>query len=218
MRSLTHSCKPSRKLTLVITCSFPCRSILCYYNQCIGSNSVVSLPPSYAPVHVMAGRGRSGSNADQASTTTTETHLKGTRRKISLVFITVILNILLWSAIVCIAASLYQIVSDPFNTSSYAQVALTIISVCDFQSLSMHDHILICVGPSDDWIYHLSFDSFTQAKTMGTTTAILGRYEKEFYCSYSYSRIDVCALVVDFWLGHDTGRKHTCLFANGTRA
>ncbi|EMD92352.1 hypothetical protein COCC4DRAFT_69719 [Bipolaris maydis ATCC 48331] len=76
----------------------------------------------------MAGRGRSGSNADQASTTTTETHLKGTRRKISLVFITVILNILLWSAIVCIAASLYQIVSDPFNTSSYAQVALTIIS------------------------------------------------------------------------------------------
>ncbi|EUC46785.1 hypothetical protein COCMIDRAFT_91997 [Bipolaris oryzae ATCC 44560] len=76
----------------------------------------------------MAGRGRSGSNADQSSTTTTEAHLKGTRRKISLVFITVILNILLWSAIICIAASLYQIISDPFNTSSYAQVALTIIS------------------------------------------------------------------------------------------
>ncbi|EUC34883.1 hypothetical protein COCCADRAFT_92301 [Bipolaris zeicola 26-R-13] len=76
----------------------------------------------------MAGRGRSGSNADQSSTTTIEARLKGTRRKISLVFITVILNVLLWSAIICIAASLYQIISDPFNTSSYAQVGLTIIS------------------------------------------------------------------------------------------
>lgn len=53
---------------------------------------------------------------------------------------------------------------------------------------------------------------------MGTTTAILGRHEKEFYCSYSYSRINVRTLAADFRLGHDTGRKHTCLFANGTRA
>ena len=142
----------------------------------------------------MAGRGRSGSNADQSSTTTTEARSKGTRRKISLVFITVILNILLWSAIICIAASLYQIISDPFNTSSYAQVALTIISVCGLQSLGTHDHILIYIGPSDDWIHHLSLDSFTEAKAMGAATAILGRHEKEFYCSYSYSRINVCTL------------------------
>jgi hypothetical protein len=163
----------------------------------------------------MAGWRRSDTKADQSSTKTTDTRLKGTRRKLSLVLITIVLNVLLWSALICIAASLYQIISDPFNTSSYAQVTLTIISVCELVFCGASVHRLRCIGPGDNWIYFLSYNFIIQAEAMGATTAIFVRHEEELFCSYPHSRLFVCTLVTDFRMEHDTGCKHTNLFAKG---
>ncbi|EOA84177.1 uncharacterized protein SETTUDRAFT_180236 [Exserohilum turcica Et28A] len=72
----------------------------------------------------MAGRGSSDSQADQTPEKTTGTRARRTRRKLCLVVITILLNVLLYSALLCIAASVYQIISDPRDTSIYTQVAL----------------------------------------------------------------------------------------------
>jgi hypothetical protein len=52
------------------------------------------------------------------------------RRKITLVLITLLLNVLIWSAFICLVTSLYQIVTDPHDTTNIAPVVLNVTSVC----------------------------------------------------------------------------------------
>jgi hypothetical protein len=52
------------------------------------------------------------------------------RRKVTLICITLLLNVLIWSAIICLVTSLYQIISDPRDTTNIAPVVLTLTSVC----------------------------------------------------------------------------------------
>ncbi|KAF1830515.1 hypothetical protein BDW02DRAFT_98406 [Decorospora gaudefroyi] len=50
------------------------------------------------------------------------------RRKLTLITITLLLNILLWSSFVCLVVCVYQIASDPKDTSNIAPVVLTTTS------------------------------------------------------------------------------------------
>lgn len=52
------------------------------------------------------------------------------RRKITLICITLLLNVLMWSAIICLVTSLYQIISDPRDKTNITPVVLTLTSVC----------------------------------------------------------------------------------------
>ncbi|KAF1935609.1 hypothetical protein EJ02DRAFT_120007 [Clathrospora elynae] len=51
--------------------------------------------------------------------------IKITRRQLTLIAITVLLNLLLWSSLICLATSIYQIVSDPKDMTNIAPVVLT---------------------------------------------------------------------------------------------
>jgi hypothetical protein len=61
---------------------------------------------------------------------TVETKRRIPRRKITLVLITVLLNALIWSALICLVASLCQIISDQRDPTNIAQVVLNLTSVC----------------------------------------------------------------------------------------
>ncbi|KAH7396196.1 hypothetical protein BKA66DRAFT_259519 [Pyrenochaeta sp. MPI-SDFR-AT-0127] len=51
--------------------------------------------------------------------------IKIPRRKLTLITITLLLNILLWSSLVCLATSFYQVASDPKDMTNIALVVLT---------------------------------------------------------------------------------------------
>ena len=51
------------------------------------------------------------------------------RRKLTLIAITSLLNILLWSSVICIATSVYQVASDPRDITNIAPVVMTMTSV-----------------------------------------------------------------------------------------
>jgi len=82
----------------------------------------------------MAASHYSHSDAEQpltnSETKTVKTNLRIPRRKVTLICITLLLNVLLWSAIICLVTSLYQIISDPQDMTNVAPVVLTLTSVC----------------------------------------------------------------------------------------
>lgn len=51
------------------------------------------------------------------------------RRQLTLITITTLLNLLLWSSITCLATSIYQVASDSKDTTNIAPVVLTTTSV-----------------------------------------------------------------------------------------
>jgi hypothetical protein len=55
--------------------------------------------------------------------------IKIPRRKLNLVTITFLLNVLLWSSLICLITSIYQLASDPKDTTNITPVVLTSISV-----------------------------------------------------------------------------------------
>jgi len=61
------------------------------------------------------------------------------RRKVTLVTITVLLNILTWSALISLVASIIQTASDLADTTSIAPVGLTSTSVRIYQSFSINN-------------------------------------------------------------------------------
>jgi hypothetical protein len=83
----------------------------------------------------MAGSDTSSSEAKQPlnklepKTNAIDISIKISRRKLNLVAITILLNILLWSSIICLIASIYQIASDPGDATNVAPVVLTSTSV-----------------------------------------------------------------------------------------
>ncbi|KAI5375903.1 hypothetical protein J4E82_005381 [Alternaria postmessia] len=80
----------------------------------------------------MAASHYSHSDAEQpltsSETKTVKTSLRIPRRKVTLICITLLLNVLLWSAIICLVTSLYQIISDPQDITNVAPVVLTLTS------------------------------------------------------------------------------------------
>ncbi|PSN74742.1 hypothetical protein BS50DRAFT_22922 [Corynespora cassiicola Philippines] len=50
------------------------------------------------------------------------------RRKLTLIAITVLLNVLLWSSVICLSLSIYQFASNPSDTDSVASEVLTLVS------------------------------------------------------------------------------------------
>lgn len=115
----------------------------------------------------MAGRGSSDSQADQTPEKTTGTRARRTRRKLCLVVITILLNVLLYSALLCIAASVYQIISDPRDTSIYTQVALDTTSVCRLHSYNTKQHGLRTPGFGHGRIHFGPYNRLTEAEIMG---------------------------------------------------
>jgi hypothetical protein len=83
----------------------------------------------------MAGSDTSSSEAKQPLNTleskinAIDISIKTSRRKLNLVAITILLNVLLWSSLVCLIASIYQIASDPRDATNVAPVVLTSTSV-----------------------------------------------------------------------------------------
>ena len=57
--------------------------------------------------------------------------IKIPRRKITLIIITVLLNVLHWSSIICLSTSIYQITANPDDTTSIPSEVLTLTSVRD---------------------------------------------------------------------------------------
>jgi hypothetical protein len=83
----------------------------------------------------MAGSDTSSSEAKQplnkieSKTNAIDISIKIPRRKLNLVTITILLNVLLWSSLICLIASIHQIVSDPGDATNVAPVVLTSTSV-----------------------------------------------------------------------------------------
>ncbi|KAF2851884.1 hypothetical protein T440DRAFT_46451 [Plenodomus tracheiphilus IPT5] len=79
----------------------------------------------------MAGSDSGSSGADlpfnksEDQPTVIDSSTRFPRRLLTLVTITILLNTLLWSSIICLAVSIYQIVSDPNDVTSIAPVVLT---------------------------------------------------------------------------------------------
>jgi hypothetical protein len=59
------------------------------------------------------------------------------RRKLTLITITTLLNVLHWGSIICFFASIYQITSSPHDLTSIPSEVLTLVSV---SSLRNHAH------------------------------------------------------------------------------
>ncbi|CAO2647346.1 Nn.00g082680.m01.CDS01 [Neocucurbitaria sp. VM-36] len=82
----------------------------------------------------MAGSDGSSSGADQppskfdVKTIAINISIKIPRRKVTLITITLLLNVLLWSSLICLVVSIYQVATDPKDTTNIAPVVLTSIS------------------------------------------------------------------------------------------
>ncbi|OAL46887.1 hypothetical protein IQ07DRAFT_614102 [Pyrenochaeta sp. DS3sAY3a] len=74
-----------------------------------GSSSGADLPPSKFEIKTIA----------------INISIKIPRRKFTLITITFLLNVLLWSALICLITSIYQIASDPKDSNNIAPVVLT---------------------------------------------------------------------------------------------
>lgn len=83
----------------------------------------------------MAGSESGSSRADlpasrsQDRPTIVDDNARLPRRMFTLLAITVLLNTLLWSSVVCFGSSIYQVASDPHDVTNIAPVVLTSISV-----------------------------------------------------------------------------------------
>ncbi|KAI8933064.1 hypothetical protein NX059_009709 [Plenodomus lindquistii] len=82
----------------------------------------------------MAGSDSGGGSADvpypsvEDQPTVIDPNTRFPRRLLTLVTITALLNALLWSSIVCLASSIYQVASDPSDVTNIAPVVLTLTS------------------------------------------------------------------------------------------
>jgi hypothetical protein len=89
----------------------------------------------------MAGSDSDGSEAKQPlnklepKTNAIDITIMVPRRKLNLVTITFLLNVLLWSSLLCLITSVYQVAADPKNTTNIAPVVLTSTSVNTLVSL-----------------------------------------------------------------------------------
>jgi hypothetical protein len=70
--------------------------------------------------------------------TTIKIHTKRSRRQLTLIAITLLLNVLLWTSIICFIIAIYQFASDAKDTNSIPSKVLTLTSV----SVSSHVHVL----------------------------------------------------------------------------
>jgi len=86
----------------------------------------------------MAGSDSGSSGADPPSSrsqdrpTIFDDNTRLSRRLFTLVTITILLNTLLWSSVLCLGSSIYQVASDSHDVTNIAPVVLTSISVSVF--------------------------------------------------------------------------------------
>lgn len=65
----------------------------------------------------------------EATARTLELTPRYPRRQVTLVAITVLLNVLLWSSLICLATTIYQIAARPDDTTNIPSAVLLITSV-----------------------------------------------------------------------------------------
>lgn len=79
-------------------------------------------------------------NKSEATTITIKINTKLPRRQLTLIAITFLLNVLLWSSLICFITSLYQIASDPDDSTNIPSEVLTLTSVSRLTlALALHD-------------------------------------------------------------------------------
>jgi hypothetical protein len=117
----------------------------------------------------MARSSRSSSGAEppvkfELKTNAVNISIRIPHRKLTLLTITLLLNTLLWSSIICIIACIFQVVSDPDDKTNIAPVVLTLTSV----GTDLHLDVLslIITGICDDLLYYHSYCLLTEAANM----------------------------------------------------
>lgn len=70
------------------------------------------------------------SKSEALTTITIKINTKIPRRQLTLVAITVLLNVLLWSSLICLITTVFQIASEPDDTTNIPSEVFTLTSVC----------------------------------------------------------------------------------------
>lgn len=85
------------------------------------------------------------------------------QRQLSLLAISIILNTLLWSSVVCAIVALFQLASDSTDHTNILPGVLTLVSVSNIVILKGVS--VDCSGYCDDCIYYCAHNILSQAKS-----------------------------------------------------
>jgi hypothetical protein len=94
-------------------------------------------------------------------------NVKIPRRKVTLITITLLLNILHWSSIICLFASIYQITSSPHDVTSIPSETMTLTSVRLYKVVVTSLHLYLSTGTRNDNIRIPPHHNILQAEDMG---------------------------------------------------
>jgi hypothetical protein len=137
--------------------------------------------------------------------------IKIPRRKVTLITITLLLNILHWSSIICLFASIYQFTSSPHDTTSIPSETMTLTSVRYYKVTSNSMHSYLLTGSCNDIVYMPSYHNIPQAEYLGAATETdCGNQENIIYCS-PLCHLIMRLLASDLWLEHDHRRTSTSM-------
>jgi hypothetical protein len=138
-------------------------------------------------------------------------NIKIPRRKVTLITITLLLNILHWSSIICLFASIYQFTSSPHDATSIPSETMTLTSVSYYKVGSSSMHLHLRTGSCNDIVYMPSYHNIPQAEYMGAATKRdCGDQENIIYRS-PLRHLIVRLLASDLWLEHDHRRTSTSM-------
>jgi hypothetical protein len=164
---------------------------------------ISSTAAAQQPLDQMAASDSSSSGADQLpfkkedETITITTRHRIPRRKLTLGAITLLLNIILWSSMICLITAAIQIASVPNVAGVFT---LTSVSHPDLGRLRRK---LTCAGIGNTTIYSPAYDHLREAAGMGQpeTTPARRREDVSHCCSRRHRSMRLLAL--DLWLEHD---------------
>ena len=124
-------------------------------------------------------------------------------RQYSLLAITIILNILLWSSVICSIIALFQIASDSKDGSNTLPGVLTLVSVGTTTRPS-EDLSLITPGHRNDSIRDRTYSIFHQTKGPYPSAIRPWHHQKDDLRRQPSGGLVMRLMVADCWMEHDT--------------
>jgi hypothetical protein len=146
------------------------------------------------------------SKEPETTTSTFKIYTKLPRRQLTLIAITVLLNVLLWTSLICLVTTVHQIAVRPDDTTNIPSEVLTLTSVSALPPVFLH-RVLTYLVPCYSSIHCSTYYILPEAKDMEASEAASINRQEDILYRRPRRCLVVHSLALDLRLEHDHCRS-----------